>query len=78
MAEFDVDLPLCNTQQSYSPPGEGETFAASWECRVTELAGQFLFPIARGKAVEGRRSPRRKAFAGGVRTARSVLDCASP
>jgi hypothetical protein len=31
-----------------------------------------------GKAAEGRRSPRRKAFAHDSRTARSVLDCASP
>jgi hypothetical protein len=33
---------------------------------------------ARGKAAEGCRSPRREAFTGDLRTARSVLECASP
>jgi len=32
----------------------------------------------RGKAVEGHRSPKREAFTDGSRTARSVLECASP
>jgi hypothetical protein len=31
-----------------------------------------------GKAVEDYRSPRRSAFEGGFRTARSVLECSSP
>jgi hypothetical protein len=31
-----------------------------------------------GKAAEGRRSPRREAYAGDLRTARSVMECASP
>jgi hypothetical protein len=31
-----------------------------------------------GKAAEGRRSPRREAFTGDLRIARSVLECASP
>src|ERR1039458_5471750 len=34
--------------------------------------------MAQAKAAEGRRSPRRQALAGDTRTARSLLDCASP
>jgi hypothetical protein len=31
-----------------------------------------------GKAVEGRRTPKRKAFTSDLRIAQSVLDCTSP
>jgi hypothetical protein len=37
-----------------------------------------LLDTTLGKAAEGRRSPRREAYPGDLRTARSVMECASP
>ena len=40
LVEFDVDLPLCNTQQGYSPPGEGKTFATGLKIYKVGFAGR--------------------------------------
>ncbi len=38
LAEFYANPPLCNTQQGYSPPEEGESSAVSMKIRATGFA----------------------------------------
>jgi len=68
-------------QDASRPPVTTESREASWSAPVL---WRFLTAAAcsrvstRPKAAEGHRTPRRFAFAGDYRIARSVLECASP
>jgi hypothetical protein len=41
LPEFDANLPLCNTQQGYSPRGEGGSPSGGWSGWTTQLVRGF-------------------------------------